>query len=92
MLSLSSTSTTTGPVASIGFRAKLRERRLQPRHADGKAGGRHALAGEARDEIVVAPAAADGAEAHGPPVIAFDLERQLSLEHEAGVVFEPAND
>ena len=68
------------------------KRRLQARHADGEAGGRHLLAGEAGDEIVVAPAAADRAEADRAALLVLHLEGQLGLEHRAGVVLEPADD
>ena len=53
--------------AGLRLRADLAEmlqRRMQARHADGKARRRHRLAAEARDESVIAPAAADRAEAH----------------------------
>ena len=72
--------------------ADERERRLQARDADREAGCRNFLACEARDEIVVAAAAADRAEADGLAVIAFDLERQLGFEDGTGVVFEAADD
>ena len=49
-------------------------------------------AGEARDEIVVASAAADRAEADGLALLVVHLESQLGLEHGAGVVLEPADD
>ena len=85
------TRTTTGPRASLRLFADERERRLQTRDADREAGRRNLLAREARDEIVVAAAAADRAEAHGLAVVAFDLERQLGFEDGAGVVFKAAN-
>ena len=47
---------------------------------------------EARHEIVVAPAAADRAEAHRAAVLVLDLEGQLDFEDRAGVVFEAAHD
>ena len=48
-------------------------------------------AAEARDEPVIAPAAADRAEAHRPAIVVLDLEGQLGLEDRAGVIFEPAH-
>ena len=68
------------------------QRRKQPRDADRKAGRRNRLRAEARDEPVIAPAAADRAEADRPAVVVLDLEGQLRLEDGAGVIFEPAND
>ena len=68
------------------------QRRLQARDADGEAGGGHLLAGEARDEIVVAPAAADGAEADGVALLVLGRDQQLGFEDGAGVVFEAADD
>ena len=50
------------------------QRRLQARHADGEAGGRHLGAEEALDQPIVAPAAADRAEAHGLAVLVHDRE------------------
>ena len=47
---------------------------------------------EALDQTVVAPAAADRAEAHGLAVLVFDRKGQFGLEHGAGVVFEAAHD
>ena len=59
MRSRSSTSTTTGPcVALVFIFAEALEAEQQPRHAEGEAGRRHPLAGEARDQVVIAPAAA----------------------------------
>ena len=70
MRSFSITSTTTGPAPARALvLAERGERRLQARHADGEAGGRHLGAGEALDQAVVAPAAADRAEAHGLAVL-----------------------
>src|SRR5262249_29265547 len=68
------------------------ERRGKPRHADREAGRRHRLAAEARDEAVIATAAADRAEAHGAAAFVLGLERQLHLVDRAGVVLEPADD
>ena len=52
----------------------------------------HRLAGEALDEVVVAPAARDRAELARLAVVAQDLEGQLGLEDGAGVVAEAADD
>ena len=49
--------------------ADQRERRLQPRDADGESGRRHRLAAEARDEAVVTPSPADRAEPHRPALL-----------------------
>ena len=68
------------------------ERRLQARDADGEAGGRHLGAEEALDQAVVAPAAADRAEAHGLAVLVDDRDGDLGFEHGAGVVLEAADD
>ena len=51
------------------------QRREQPRDADRKAGRRDGLRAEARDEAVIAPAAADRAEADGPAVFVLDIRR-----------------
>ena len=92
--SLSITSTTTGPGArpdALDLAEHL-QRREQARDADGEAGRRHRLAAEARDQTVIAPAAADRAEAHGAAVLVLHLEGQLGLVDRAGVVFEAAHD
>ena len=47
---------------------------------------------EAADEPVIAPAAADRAEAHRAAVLVLDLKGQLGLVDGAGVVFEAAHD
>ena len=47
---------------------------------------------EAADEAVIAPAAADRAEADGAALFVFHLEGELGLEDGAGVVFEAADD
>src|SRR5262249_15900174 len=49
------------------------------------------LAHEARDEPVIAPAAADRAEANGATFLVFDLERELNLVDRAGVVLKAAD-
>ncbi len=64
--------------------------REQPRDPDRKAGRGNRLLAEARDEAVIAPAAADRAEADRPAVVVLDLEGELRLEDGAGVIFEPA--
>ncbi len=68
------------------------QRGLQPRHADGEAGRRHRLAAEARHEAVVAPAAADRAEAHRAAFLVLGFEQQFNLVDRAGVVLEAADD
>ena len=87
------TSTTTGRdhVGRVEL-AEVLQRRHQARDADGKAGGRHRLAAEARDQAVIAPAAADRAEAHDLAVLVGDLGEQFGLVDGAGVVFEAAHD
>ena len=81
-----------GPKSRLRFCANVCERGLQARDADGETGRWDFLAREAGDEIVIAPAAADGPEAHRLTVIAFDLERQLGLEHGTGIIFEATDD
>ena len=73
------------------FRADVREGGLQARDANGEAGRWNLLPGEAGNEIVIAPAAADGAKAHRLAIVAFDLERQLGLKYGTGVIFETAD-
>src|SRR6516225_1112140 len=72
-------------------RADGRQRRLQSRYADREAGGRHALAREAGDEIVVASPAADRAETHELSLVVAALEGELRLEHRTRVVVETAH-
>ena len=92
MRSRSSTSTTTGPGVALSLILPEQLQPVeQPRHADGNAGGRHLLAGEALDEPVIATAADHGAEANGLAAIVFDGGLQLRLEDGAGVIFEPAH-
>ena len=55
------------------------QRRLQARHADGEAGRRHRLAAEARHQSVVAPAAADRAEAHRAAFLVLGFEQAVQL-------------
>ncbi len=81
--------------AGRGLAVELAEhgqRRLQARDADGEAGRRHRLAAEARHQAVVAPAAADRAEAHRPAFLVLGFEQQFNLVDRAGVVFEAAHD
>ena len=89
------TSTTTGP-GLLGSRHDRAFHHLQgrekARHADGEAGRRNGLGAEAADEAVIAPAAADRAEADGASVLVLHLEGQLGLVDRAGVVFEAAHD
>ena len=75
-----------------GARPIEAQRGLQARDADGEAGGRNLLAGEAGDEIVVAAAAADRAEADRPAFFVLGFDQQLGFEHGAGVVLEAADD
>src|SRR5262245_2181859 len=70
----------------------VRECGREPRHADRESGGGYALAAEARDQAVVAPAAADRAEPHRPALVVLDLEGEVHFVDRAGVIFEPAND
>src|SRR5690242_4649060 len=65
---------------------------LETRHADRKAGRRHRLATETRDETIVPSAAADRTEADGTALLVIDLERELNLVDRAGIVFESADD
>ena len=50
------------------------------------------LAGEARHQIVVAPAPANRAEPHRLALVVGGLKKQLRLEDCAGVIFKPADD
>ena len=73
--------------------ADQRERRLQARDADGEAGRRHRLAAEARHEAVVAPAAADRAEAHRAGLFRpWSRAGEFDFVDRAGVVLEAADD
>ncbi|MNW70017.1 hypothetical protein D3C74_491840 [compost metagenome] len=49
--------------------------RGQTRDAEGEAGGGHGLAGEPRHQIVIATAAADGAEANGPALVVLGVQQ-----------------
>jgi hypothetical protein len=53
-----------------------------------KAGGRHRLAHEARDQPVITPAATDRAELDLLALLVGDVEQQFRFEDRAGVVFE----
>ena len=78
MRSRSNTVTTTGPGAGLASSLPImRERRLQARHADREAGRRHRLAAEARHQPVIAPAAADRAEAHRAAFLVLGLEQSV---------------
>src|SRR5581483_6421849 len=72
--------------------AEHRQRGLQARHADRKSGSRDHLAAKARDEPIIASAAADRTEAHGPTLLVLGLEQQFNLVHGTGVIFEAADD
>src|SRR5262249_53576093 len=60
--------------------------------ADGKPDRGHALSGETRDEIVIAPAAAHRSHHHRLAFVVLRRKRQLRLEHGPGVVIEPTHD
>ena len=93
MRSRSNTVTTTGPGAGLPLElAEMRERGLQARDADGETGRRHRLAAKARHEPVVAPAAADRAEAHRAAFLVLGFEGEFNFVDRAGVVFEAADD
>ncbi len=64
----------------------------ETRDADGKAGRGHRLFAEARDQPVIAPAAADRAEDDFLALFVGDGEGQFDLEDGAGVIFEAADD
>src|SRR5262245_12558001 len=66
--------------ASLEF-AKALKAEEEPRHADGNAGCRHLLAGEALDQPVITPAADDRAESHGLAAFVLDGSEKLGLEH-----------
>ena len=72
--------------------AEALEAEQEARDADGDAGGRDLLAGEALDQPVIAPAADHRAEPDGLPALVFDRRCQLSLEHRAGVIFQTTHD
>jgi hypothetical protein len=59
---------------------------------DGDAGGRHLLPRETLHEVVVAPAARDGAELAGTALLVGDLEGKFGLVDGAGVVAEATHD
>ena len=80
-------------VLRLGERAADRlQRGEQPRHADRKAGRRHRLAAKPRDEPVIAPAAADRAEADRMALVVADIDQELGFEDGASVIFEAADD
>jgi hypothetical protein len=61
------------------------ERRIEPRHADGKPGRRHQFAAEPGDEIVIAPAAADRPEANGVAGLVGGVSNRSSASNTAPV-------
>ena len=70
----------TGPGAGlVAELAERGQRRLQARDADGEAGRRHRLAHEARHQPVVAPAAADRAEAHRAALVVLGFDQVVQL-------------
>ncbi len=85
-------STTTSGALGAGERPRACKRGQQTADADGNAGRRNLLAGEARDQIVIAPAARDRAEHDLLARFVLDREGELRLEHRAGVIVEPADD
>ena len=93
MRSRSNTVTTTGPgaglLSSLPSSVSAACKRETPME---KPGRRHRLAAEARDEPVVAPAAADRAEAHRAAFLVFGVEQEFNFVDRAGVVFETADD
>ena len=72
--------------------AEALEAEQEARDADGDAGGRHLLAGEALDQAVIAPAAHHRAEPDRLAALVLDGSGQLGLEHGPGVIFQPAHD
>ena len=93
MRSRSNTVTTTGPGAGlasslpISVSAACRRDTPMEKPVAGTGSPR-----KRDDEPVVAPAAADRAEAHGPAFFVLGLEQEFDLVDGAGVVFEPADD
>jgi hypothetical protein len=57
-----------------------------------KAGRRHRLAHEARDQAIVTATAADRAELDFLALLVGDVEQEFSFEDRAGVIFEAADD
>ena len=72
--------------------ADQRECGLQSRDADRKSGCRHRLAAKARNQSIIASAAADRAKAHGPTFFVFGVEEEFYFKDWAGVIFEAADD
>src|SRR5207245_912076 len=71
--------------------AEVLQRRHQSRHADGESRRRHRLAAKAFDQSVVAPTAANRAEAHRSALVILSLECQIHFEHWPGVVLKAAD-
>ena len=92
MRSRSITVTTTGPAVSAADAPLGAQGGQQAVNADGNAGGGHGLAGEAFDQIVIAPAARDRAELALAALFVKDFKGQFGLEHRAGVVAKAAHD
>src|SRR5688572_23573651 len=72
--------------------AKVVQSRVKAGNSDREAGCRNLLAAKTRDEIVITPAAADGAEAHELTFLIACLKKQLGFEHRAGVISKASND
>ena len=68
----------------LGAPSRRAQGRGQTRDAEGEAGRRRALTGEAGDQIVIAAAAADRAEADGTTLVVNRVEQQLGLTGEGG--------
>ena len=82
-----------GAAHRIAFElAESLEAEEQSRDADGDAGGRHFLAGEALDQSVIASAETDRAKPDRLPALVLHRRQQLRLEHWAGVILEAAHD
>ena len=68
------------------------QRGQQPVDADGHAGRRHRLPGEAFHEVIVPTTARDRAELARTALFVGDLEGEFGLEDRAGVIAEATND
>src|SRR5262245_34157165 len=71
--------------------AEMLQRRQQPRHADRNARRRHRLAAKARNQSVITPAAADGAEANETALLVLCFEVQINFVDRACVILETAD-